>query len=138
MPIQWREQFSVGNDMIDSDHQYLLEIINKAEACLNASQFTLLPSLLDELGRYGQMHFQREEQLAKAVDYPQSEQLHISHDALIEGLVVVRSELGDVWTKTSITHFTAFLRDWLLNHVIKEDMLMKPWLQKYSPRFAPR
>ncbi|MDR3368395.1 hemerythrin family protein [Rhodoferax sp.] len=138
MPIQWREQFSVGNDLIDSDHRYLLEIINKAELCLKANQATLLPPLLDELGHYGQMHFQREEQVAKAVGYPKSEQLHISHDALVEKLKVVRSQIGDAWTKESVTHFTAFLRDWLLNHVIKEDMLMKPWLQKYSPRFDPR
>lgn len=138
MPIQWREQFSVSNDLIDSDHQYLLEIINKAELCLKAGQFVHLPQILDELGHYGQMHFQREEMLARAVGYPKSEQLHISHDASVDKLKAVRSDLGETWTKASITHFTAFLRDWLLNHVIKEDMLMKPWLLKFSPRFDPR
>jgi hemerythrin len=49
-----------------------------------------------------------------------------------------RDKLGDTWTQASVTEFTAFLRDWLINHVIKEDMLMKPWLLKHSPRFDPR
>jgi hypothetical protein len=29
------------------------------------------------------------------------------------------------------------MRDWLINHVIKEDLLMKPALQKYPPSFDP-
>ena len=37
MPIPWCAQCSVGNDLIDSDHQYLLEIINKSGLCLKAS-----------------------------------------------------------------------------------------------------
>lgn len=138
MPIQWRDQFSVCNDMIDTDHQYLLEIINKAEASLKANQWAKLPVLLDELAHYGQLHFQREEQLARAIGYPQSDQLHVSHDALLVKLQEVRAGLGDSWSQAAINHFTAFLRDWLLNHVIKEDMLMKPWLTKHSPRFVPR
>jgi hemerythrin len=138
MPIQWREQFCVGNDLIDSDHQYLLEIINKAELALKANQLAQLPPLLDELAHYGQLHFQREEGVAKAVGYPNAEQLHVSHEALVDKLKTVRSELSDTWTDEAITHFTTFLRDWLINHVIKEDMLMKPWLTKFSPRFDPR
>jgi len=73
MPIQWRDPFSVCNDMIDADHQYLLEIINKAEASLKANPLAKLPVLLGELAHDGQLHFQREEQLARAIGYPQSD-----------------------------------------------------------------
>ncbi len=64
-----------------------------------------------------------------------------SYDAWLPPLLKlqeVRAGLGDSWSQAAINHFTAFLRDWLLNHVIKEDMLMKPWLTKHSPRFVPR
>lgn len=138
MALLWRSQFSVGNDLIDSDHQYLLEIINKAEVSLNAVNAAQLSGLLDELSKYAKSHFEREELLAKAVGYPKADQLHLSHNLLTDQMNTFRHGLGDSWKQESITAFTTFLRDWLINHVIKEDMLMKPWLLKHSPRFDPR
>ena len=138
MPLLWRSQFSVGNDLIDSDHQYLLEIINKAEVSLKAVKAVELSGLLDELSRYAKSHFEREELIARAVGYPKADQLNLSHNLLTDQMTRFRDNLGDTWTQASVTEFTAFLRDWLINHVIKEDMLMKPWLTKHSPRFDPR
>lgn len=138
MALIWRNQFSVGNDLIDSDHQYLLEIINRAEACLRAANAVALDSVLDELALYGQSHFEREEFVAKAVGYPQADRLHESHTALVEHLKKFREGIGSSWTQAQLDEFILFLRDWLIQHVIKEDMCMKPWLTKYSPRFDPR
>ncbi len=138
MTLQWREQFSVGNDLIDSDHRFLIEIINKAEACLKTGKRQALTAVLDELARYGQTHFEREELVAKAVGYPEADRLHESHARLVGALDEFKGELGAVWTEESVAYFTVFLRDWLINHVIKEDIAMKPWMLKHSPRFDPR
>lgn len=138
MPIQWRERFSVGNDLIDADHQYLIEIINKAEAAFLAHNRTLLLDVLGELARYGVHHFEREEAIAKAVGYSATQGLHQSHLDLIQSLSSFKAKIGETWEPEAIGAFTVFLRDWLLVHVIREDMLMKPFLQKYSPRFDPR
>jgi hemerythrin len=138
MALLWRSQFSVGNDLIDTDHQYLLEIINRAEVCLKAVDAASLTSVLDELTKYGKSHFEREELVANAVGYPKADQLHTSHTALVNQLNTFRDQLGSNWTQNNVDEFIAFLRDWLIQHVIKEDMLMKPWLTKHSPRFDPR
>jgi len=138
MPIQWRDQFSVGNDLVDDDHKYLLEIINRAEASLQAHQHVALSTVLDELAHYGQGHFEREEAVARAVGYPKADQLHASHEALVQSLAKFRAELGESWTPDAGAQFASFLRDWLVQHVIKEDLPMKPWMTKFSPRFDPR
>lgn len=138
MTIQWREQFSVGNDLIDADHQYLIEIINKAEAGLRSHNAAELTAVFNELAHYGKLHFEREELLARAVAYPKAEQLHVSHDALIASLDQFRDTVGSQWTNEAVEQFSAFLRDWLIQHVIKEDLPMKPWVTKFSPRFDPR
>jgi hemerythrin len=138
MALLWREQFSVGNDLIDSDQQYLIEIINRAEVSLKVNNHAELTMVLDELARYGKSHFEREEGVAKAVGYPKADQLNVSHAQLNEKLVAFKVQIGDTWTQAAVAQFTAFLRDWLIAHVIKEDMLMKPWMIKYSPRFDPR
>jgi hemerythrin len=138
MGLQWRDQLSVGNDLIDDDHKYLIDIINKTEASMKANNRVELMAVLDELEHYGQTHFEREEMVAKAVGYPKAEQLHDSHIKLVASLGKVKTELGDSWTEEAQVQFTAFLRDWLIQHVIKEDIPMKPWMTKFSPRFDPR
>lgn len=138
MPIQWRDRFSVGNDLIDSDHQYLLEIINKAEAAFLAHHRQQLFDVLGELARYGAHHFEREEAIASAVGYTATDHLRHSHAELLEELNAFKTRIGETWEPEAVGQFTQFLRDWLLVHVIREDMQMKPFLQKYSPRFDPR
>ena len=138
MALLWRSQLSVGNDLIDSDHQYLLEIINRAEVCLKSVDTVALTSVLNELANYGKSHFEREELVAKAVGYPKADLLHESHTRLAEQLTKFREGVESNRTKINVDEVTTFLRDWLIQHVIKEDMLMKPWLTKHSPRFDPR
>jgi hemerythrin len=97
-----------------------------------------LTSVLNELANYGKSHFEREELVAKAVGYPKADLLHESHTRLVEQLTKFREGMESNRTKINADEVTSFLRDWLIQHVIKEDMLMKPWLTKHSPRFDPR
>ena len=46
-------------------------------------------------------------------------------------------EMGPEWSSDTSGHLLNVLRSWLIDHVIKEDLLMKPVLQKYSPAFDP-
>ncbi len=138
MALQWRDQLSVGNEVIDTDHKYLIEIINKAEISLKANNHYELTAVFDELMRYGKAHFEREELIAKAVNYPKTDQLHASHCKLFTALDKFKEEIGSTWSDVASTHFTTLLRDWLIQHVIKEDLPMKPWMIKHSPLFDPR
>jgi len=138
MGLQWRDQLSVGNDLIDTDHKHLIEVINNAEECLRNGNRKELAVTLDELARYSNTHFEREELIARAVGYPTVEQLHDSHTKLVETLNTFRSEVTEAWTDASFNRFGTYLRNWLIQHVIKEDLPMKPWLIKHSPRFDPR
>lgn len=141
MSLVWREQLSVGNNVIDSDHKFLIEIINRVEQCMALKDRRALTAALDELVQYSLVHFGREEKIAAAAGYSQTPHLNESHQALLEKLNQVRGEFdaaGAEWSPEAAGHFTAFLRDWLIDHVIKEDLLMKPVLQKHSPSFDPR
>lgn len=138
MALQWREQLSVGNDLIDTDHQRLIDIINQTNASLQSMSRAGLLKALAELDKYSRVHFTLEEKIAQAVGFPDLVQLHDSHRLLLENLRQIAQQLGEQWDKAAADHFGQFLRDWLINHVIKEDMLLKPYLKKYSPRFDPR
>ena len=138
MAIKWREQLSVGNDVIDSDHQYLITIINQVEQYVEDKNPAGLTSAFENLVKYSKLHFAREEEIATAIGYAQTISLQDSHYALIDKLEHSKLELGDKWTLASVERFTALLRSWLIDHIIKEDLLMKPSLAKFSPKFDPR
>ena len=138
MGLEWREQLSVGNDLIDDDHKHLIKIINQAELSLKSRNLVKLTTVLDELSAYSIKHFEMEETLAASVEFPDVSRLHDSHHALLDKLDKVKGELAETWDDAMADHFTALLRDWLVNHVIKEDMRMKPYLAKHTPRFDPR
>lgn len=138
MPLMWRDQLNVGNDIIDSDHKHLIEIINRIELCLEAKDRGHLTEVLDSLAKYAQVHFDREERIAKAAGYTQVPNLTHSHEALLSRFKEVRSEFDETglqWKAEAADHFLGFLRNWLIDHVIKEDLLMKPALTKHSPSF---
>ena len=141
MTIEWREQLRVGNNIIDEDHKYLIEIINKVEVCLTKKNMSALKAELGRLHEYSLLHFDREEKIAIAVGYEQTPGLHQSHQALMDKLVKMQSDFVNAeqsWSPELTKVFADFLRNWLIDHVIKEDLLMKPVLQKHSPAFAPR
>ena len=141
MGLVWREQLSVGNDVIDTDHRHLIDIINHVEQCLDSRNRNELSVALDSLSRYSREHFAREERIARAAGYKQVPDLSHAHEALIGQLGQLKSEIaemGQAWSPTVAENFTKLLRGWLIDHVIKEDLLMKPTLQKRSPLFDPR
>ena len=141
MALQWREQLSVGNNIIDADHRHLIDIINRVEQCLAAKDRGALDAALVSLKDYALVHFAREEKIAEAAGYTQMPGLAQSHRGLMETLEQMRQEfdaVGGSWAAEPVAKFTGFLRGWLIDHVIKEDLLMKPALQKFAPTFDPR
>ncbi len=141
MSLVWREQLSVGNDVIDSDHRHLIDIINLIELSVATKDKAGLAAGLDALFRYSQEHFVREERIAHAAGYEQVPHLGHSHAILLQELAQVIREVGEMgseWSPEATERLVKLLRNWLIDHVIKEDLLMKPVLQKYSPTFDPR
>ncbi|MDZ4200909.1 MAG: bacteriohemerythrin [Gallionella sp.] len=140
MSLQWRTQLSVGNDVIDSDHMRLIEIINDVERILGTRDQEKLASAIDRLSLYSEEHFDREEKIARLAGYPQAAHLHLSHEQLRGQLEKVKqgiAAMGSEWSADAIHQFSQMLRNWLIEHVIKEDLLMKPTLQKYPADFNP-
>ena len=141
MALQWRDQLSVGNNVIDNDHRYLIDIINRVEQCLLRKNRAELTLELANLTKYSLVHFEREEKIALAVGYTQLPNLNESHLSLLNRLKQMQDEfdaMGLAWSPEAAEHFTNFLRSWLIDHVIKEDLLMKPVLKNFAPTFDPR
>ena len=126
----------VGDDLVDSDHRYLICMINTVELALvnNEDNHTVLMAI-EQLEEYTHTHFAREEDLQKQIHYPQRHAHQTSHAELIQSLSRFKEKVTHIkfdsdHYQATISHLIDFLRRWLLDHVIKEDLLMKPYILK--------
>jgi len=135
MPIQWREQMSVGIKSIDDDHRQLVTLVNQFEelahqnADLNGRNESLVRTLLGQLQAYTAEHFQREERIQQEANYPGIKENAEHHRALTKEMQVMvdrytqgSSEGGKPLTAADMS---AFLNSWLVNHIIKVDLKMR-------------
>lgn len=136
MPLQWREQMSVNNLIIDQDHRYLLCLINTVELSLRHPESTdHLRIALEQLAQYAREHFDREERIQYAIKYSHYVEHKLAHQGLMERLAGlterILAERGDQHLSGDPAELTQLLRDWLLDHVLKEDMKLKPHLSQH-------
>ncbi len=139
MPITWREALSIDHGPIDRDHQTLIAIINSFEAVKPGPDAAArLADVLENLRRYGEVHFEREEKLQRQVCFPHAQTHAQQHRHMVRNLAGVRAELALVSTDKDLATFRArmcgFLNDWLLDHLIHNDLLMKPYVKAMAPR----
>lgn len=136
MPIQWRKQMSVGNLIIDLDHRYLLCLINSVEYALrHPEEGENLHSALKHLAEYAREHFDREEKIQYHIKYQYFMDHKMKHQKLLDRLDVIIKEVIDERDLNKLKEkspvIAVLLRDWLLDHVLKEDMKMKRDLESF-------
>jgi len=139
MEVAWTKELSIGNAVIDSEHQNLIVMIGHIESMIKANDAPSLSQELEQLERSLCIHFINEEKLAKAINFP-FEQNKQEHKFVLKEFQRMKEELlsrKGSWTGSAATHYSNFLSDWLTGHVMREDMLMKPALQKYDYKFWP-
>ncbi len=118
------DKFSVGNFMIDYDHQTLISIINRMTIALDFDNFSnnLLIEIVDDLFRYTVYHFKNEETLLKKYNYPEFDLHHRVHEVFVSTMEMwVEKIKAKQYTKEEIIDLNIFLKKWLSNHILKED-----------------
>ncbi len=132
MPIFWRPQLSIGHPELDADHRYLMLLINTVELVLRfpeKPQDVLLA--FDELARYAREHFEREERVQISCHYVGYDRHKAEHRELLQSLAALRVRVEQAIARSAeepaaltsqSAEITAFLRHWLIDHVMKADM----------------
>jgi len=139
MDTAWTNELSIGNAVIDSEHQNLIVMIVRIEAMIKAKDVSSLSHELEQLEHSLCAHFVNEERLAQAVNFPfgKNKQEHIS---VLKEFQRMKDELltrKGAWSDDAAKHYSNFLGEWLTSHIVREDMLMKPELQRRDYKFWP-
>ncbi|MGE5503784.1 MAG: bacteriohemerythrin [Actinomycetota bacterium] len=122
--IEWNDGFSVGSTLLDADHRRLIDIHNRMVALgQGSSEAAALGALFDELLAFAEGHFAREETILKALGYEglgRQKALHVEM-----GTEILRFRglhMAGCASPASAKEATAFLRGWLIHHILEEDM----------------
>lgn len=123
--ITWTDEFSVGVDLFDREHQELVGFLNKLHIGIMAGDPShSLKLVLDGLVNYTNSHFRHEEDYMVMYDYPHYKEHKAEHDKLVEKVLEYQKQLTE--GKSAFTlDLMNFLKDWVLNHIQHSDMLYK-------------
>ncbi len=119
--ILWEESYRVKIDQIDKQHMRLFEIVNQIYDDLKRGRQENMGAILTELAEYTVFHFGVEAELFKKHSYHDEKKHLASHDALLGqvGAFLAEFKRGDAVVDFRLLNF---LRSWLCNHILKEDM----------------
>lgn len=125
--LVWEDELAVGIDAIDADHKMLIVMLDKlTDQILMKGD---LDDILTELVNHTLSHFRREEVAMEICAYPRLVQHRAAHRQLEQDV----SRFVTRWREHRDPQITlellSFVRGWLLNHILKEDAAMAPYVK---------
>ena len=131
--LHWTSLYSTGIEKVDSQHQWMMELINRALSALaKKDQDELVARSLISLVEYSKQHFADEEALMKAGHYPGLTGHKEQHDQHLRQLAREILTLNE-GKLTNVESFRDFLKSWLIKHILHEDKKAAEYIFKHAP-----
>lgn len=112
---------SVGNTLLDHDHQALIALVNELHTATSRGEGReVVGDILDRLLVYTQQHFQREEHHMEQVHYSKMVEHLRLHRDLYERVLELKARF-DSGHITVAAQVSSLLRDWLSLHILRDD-----------------
>ncbi len=128
----WDQRYSVSVKSIDQDHQKLFDLLNQLfEAMTKGQGKNIIGSIVQELERYTIYHFNREETFFRTTGYSKANE-HIAEHSFFKQKVAEFKQNINKSDSTITPDVLTFLRDWLVNHILKIDKAYEAHFKKYS------
>jgi hemerythrin-like metal-binding protein len=123
--IAWSDQWLVGHQKLDEDHQDIVNIIRR----MQAAPIDELDNILSQFEICARSHFETENMLMAASEFP-PRQCHIDeHDAVLKSVAEVRTLLSQ--GLNPVGHKLVIeLAKWFPAHIIHLDSALSHWLSK--------
>lgn len=134
--IVWDDSYSVGVHKLDEQHKMLIKMINKL---IDMKDITVdseeLSEILTEMTKYANYHFQTEEDLMVKYGFDEYDSHKKQHEAFIKKTVGFCLDTMN-YKRTVPVELLSFLKNWLLNHILKSDMKYKPFFSERLPNYS--
>jgi len=124
----WKEEYSIGVDLIDKQHKYLFEIGNNAYEILRkenySNKYDDIILIIQDLYKYAKFHFQTEEEYMFNINYNGYLSQKEDHANFIRQIDKIKQEGIEQDPQLYIEGILAFIFNWLLAHILAKDKLI--------------
>jgi hemerythrin len=126
--VEWRDDFKIGIEEVDFEHQEMIELINDSYNEAKKSDSTI--AVMDSLGEIFlkiSAHFALEEKEMRTLNYDQYEDHKEDHEKLLDSI----RDIMDEYEEEAILDEEDFgnrLKDWFVNHFSTKDARLHKFL----------
>lgn len=133
MSVSWRDDLSVGVELIDNQHKELLSRFDSLlKACKEGNGRDEVLGLLEFLDQYVISHFDEEEKIQQKSNFPDYTPHKLEHEAFKARIAEIKSSLnseGEVLLD-HVLDTNKLLLDWLIRHISVRDRAVGRHLQR--------
>ena len=127
--ILWKNEYSIGVDLIDQQHKYLFEIIDSAfelsKCDFRVGKYDRIALIIQDLCQYAKFHFVTEEEYMIRINYKGYSKHKTEHDDFTFYINKINLEQVEGDPEKYIKDILSFLLNWLLDHILLKDKLIK-------------
>lgn len=139
MELAWTKQMSVGNEILDSGHKKILNLVRGVERAIRARDGAHLTQAFKLFEDAIRTHFGNEAKIAQTINYP-FDNHNLEHQYILNDIQHIKEELvakqGNL-SESAAEHYFHFLSRWAIEHINEDDMKMKAMLETYPYDFKP-
>ncbi|PKO36855.1 MAG: hypothetical protein CVU33_16175 [Betaproteobacteria bacterium HGW-Betaproteobacteria-6] len=119
MPIIWDTKLETGIEVIDAQHQRIVEYINDLEIAKMKLDKKMVNDIIEQLIDYTQSHFGFEEEMLEEAGYKFLKPHKKVHELFIRRVTdfTMRAAKGE----DVVDELHSMLSKWLVNHIANED-----------------
>ena len=130
--IEWDATFEVGDPAIDNDHKIIFNMVNNYIEYVNrGSNKDIARNMVDAAHAYASAHFDREEDIMKAANFPNTKVHRECHTSFLLLLTDIQKRViaGDDVSQ----EVAYFLITWIRTHVMKMDFEFAEFIKSAQP-----
>lgn len=130
--INWAPALSVNVNIIDMQHKKLFDMINSFyENISKGSSKEKLLEIINAMKDYTVVHFSTEEKYMKLHNYPGYDDHKSEHDKFVEKVISFEERYKNGKLLLSL-EVTTFLKEWILDHIMKTDKKCGAYLAQHG------
>ncbi|MBF0445694.1 MAG: bacteriohemerythrin [Magnetococcales bacterium] len=129
--LDWATVPRFDIDILDEDHRVLVEILNSINSAVQVKQGGLkdAQAALTKLYQYTELHFTREIEFMRCAGFVEVDSHSLDHEKFKQQVLALRRRL--IKQKKDIrAHIVNFIKDWIVQHIIKADMIFRKFLDE--------
>lgn len=123
--VKWKEELSVNNMVIDSQHKELFRLINIFYNSIGSqSPKDAMLQVIEDMENYTVVHFNIEEMMMEKSNYAGLDAHRLEHHKFIEKVSDLKNRYSEGKLILSL-EVGSFIREWITNHIKVTDQKYK-------------